>query len=509
MRSSTRSLVLTISVVSGLLLPTLSLIPLGSFWLWERGWLLYWALSAALIVVAAFLLQRWLLGPEAQERPVSAPTEAERSQADGDPGWTPAETAAWAEVQRIGATVDVTKLNSQDAVLALALDTIKAVAERLHPEVSEPEWQFTVPEALSLLERVSRRLGVFAVTNVPFADRMTVAQVLALYRWRGAVHVAEKAYDVWRMMRMLNPLTAATHELRERLSRQMLAWGQTQMTERFARAYVNEVGRAAIDLYGGRLRVASIEGLSQQARTDSAAIDARVVEPLRILIAGQTSAGKSSLVNAMAGAMEATVDALPATSAFVPYVIQKSDLPRTHLIDSPGLDTSPASSLALLDQSLQCDMILWVVAAHRADRDLDRRVLSEFRKRYQSLPDRRQPPLLVVLSQIDRLRPLADWDPPYDLGRDNRPKASSIKSAIEIVSQDLGVSAPDVVPVSLAQAGTYNLDALWAKIYAALPDARRAQLIRQIRATTGSWDWRRAWDQTVAAGRVIAQVIKQ
>ena len=36
-------------ITLGLLLPTLTLLPLGSLWLWERGLLLYWALAACAV----------------------------------------------------------------------------------------------------------------------------------------------------------------------------------------------------------------------------------------------------------------------------------------------------------------------------------------------------------------------------------------------------------------------------------------------------------------------------
>lgn len=258
MSKSGHSIATIIALVIALALPALSLIPLGSLWLWQHGLLLHWAIGAATVVGSAVLAERWFLRRigVAGNGPVKSTAEAAP-----DSGWSAAEEIAWKDVQTIAASVDSSRLTSRDAVLTLGIETISAVARRLHPEVADPVWRFTVPEAFGIIEQVSRRLGTFTRTSIPFSDRMTVAQMLALYRWRGAVGVAERAYDIWRLVRIVNPMTAATQEVRERLSRQMLAWGHAHVTESLARAYVNEVGRAAIDLYGGRLRVAGEDTL--------------------------------------------------------------------------------------------------------------------------------------------------------------------------------------------------------------------------------------------------------
>ena len=248
-----RNLVL-LSVVSGLVLPSLTLIPLGSLWLWERGLILYWAsLTALLVALAAFVQRRLLREPVQRNANVDAATD-DGLTAD-IAAWTPLETLAWHDVVALAGRVDPGRVTSQDDALALGLETIEAVAHRLHPEVRQPVWQFTVPEAFAMLERVSRRLGSFVDEHVPLSDRLTVAQALALYRWRGALGVAEKAYDIWRVVRLANPVAAATNEARERLSKHLLQWGREHFTRQLAEAYVKEVGRAAIDLYGGRMGV--------------------------------------------------------------------------------------------------------------------------------------------------------------------------------------------------------------------------------------------------------------
>ena len=42
-------------VFLGLLLPTLALLPLGSLWLWQHGYLIYWALATLLCTALAFV----------------------------------------------------------------------------------------------------------------------------------------------------------------------------------------------------------------------------------------------------------------------------------------------------------------------------------------------------------------------------------------------------------------------------------------------------------------------
>ena len=139
---------------------------------------------------------------------------------------------------------------------------------------------------------------MFAIENVPFGDRLTVAQMMAIYRWNGAVDWPRRPRTSGAFCRFINPLSAATHEIRERLSREMLQWGRDHVARRLAATYVKEIGRAAIDLYGGRLNVsgeALAAHVTRASEADQAQAAARVAEPLRILVAGQISAGKSSL----------------------------------------------------------------------------------------------------------------------------------------------------------------------------------------------------------------------
>jgi hypothetical protein len=495
-------------VALGLFIPALSLIPLGSIWLWQHGYLIYWAGFTLAAVGAAYLGQRWLFSEKTRPSAADSGETGEIDSEGATLGWSPLEERAWADVVSLAQCVDPDRLASQESFLRLGQETIDTVARRLHPERGDPLWQFTPPEALAIIERVARRLRLFLIESVPFGDRITVAQALGLYRWRGAVDYVERAYDVWRLIRLANPVTAATQEAREQLSKALVQWGRDEIGRRIAETYVRETGRAAIDLYGGRLRVSSeaLAGyVSPATAADSAAISNVRAEPLRILVAGQTSAGKSSLVNALAREAKAAVDALPATASFTPYVLEREGFPAALLIDSPGLGPDRAQFEAIVEKAADCDLVLWVVAVHRADRDVDRQALDVFRRHFAARLNRRRPPIVFVATHIDRVRPFDEWAPPYDFAVGTDAKAANVRAAIGAAAHDLGFAADEAVPVAMPDhAEPYNIDAAWGRIAEALPEAMRAQLLRCLNELKGRRSWSSVWSQASKAGRAIA-----
>jgi predicted GTPase len=484
-----------------LLLPAASLIPFGSLWLWEHGYLLYWAIPTCLVIGALYYVQMRLLLP-----PTSVPPPDAEPTAPADAAWTPRQVEAWEDVVALASRVKAERMMSRDAAVALGLETVETVAKRLHPERRDPLLQFTVPEALAVIERASENLRGFLVSSFPLGDRITVAQLMWLYRWRGAVELVERGYDLWRIVRLLNPVAAATQEMRERFTRQLYEMGREQLARRLARAYVKEVGRAAIDLYGGNLRVAG-EALQSHvtaaSRRDLDRPEKGEAEPVRILVAGQTGAGKSSLVNALANAVEAAVDVVPATSAFTPYRLTHEGLPAALIIDSPGIASADIPK-ALIEAANDCDMVLWVSPASRAARDTDARALAAIRAHFASQINRKRPPMLLVLTHIDALRPFNEWHPPYDLRVASSDKAKSIRDAMSAAGADLGFGAEEIVPVRVDIAvALYNVDVLWAKIIELMPEAQRARLLRTLRDIDAAPAWRSIWSQAAGAGRVL------
>ncbi len=290
-----------ILIATALLLPTLSLVPLGGLWLWQNGYVLWWALAALACIAIVTLLQRTLIAgalrrtPPADAAAASATGASTADAALADPTWSPLEANAWADVKVVASRVDLDKMTDLDAVVLLGRNTVDVVARRLHPTRDDAVWQFTLPEALAIAERVSRRLGTIIETNVPFGDRMTVSQFLAIYQWRHLIGTAERVYDIWRLVRLVNPATALTNEARERLSRALFQWGREHVMRGLVEAYVEEVGRAAIDLYGGRLKISHArisEVADSRHGPDDLAALARA--PITVLVAGGAEARETA-----------------------------------------------------------------------------------------------------------------------------------------------------------------------------------------------------------------------
>jgi uncharacterized protein len=233
-----------------LALPMLSLAVFGSIWLWQNGYVLHWAVAALLTTTTAFAVERWLLRDAFQDV-----RNDEELTADTDLRFaSETEAAAWRAVLKLAEDIEPDTINSRDSLIDLGKRTVETVARQMHPGHKNPTLKFTLPELLALIENVSAKLGPFVRETIPLGDKLTVGQFLAIYRWRGILDVADKAYDIWRIIRLMNPATAVAQELREKFTRQLYDWGRRELARRLTHAYIREVGRSAIDLYSGRLR---------------------------------------------------------------------------------------------------------------------------------------------------------------------------------------------------------------------------------------------------------------
>lgn len=484
-----------------LLLPPLLLMPLGVVWLWEQGQgLSFFALCLLAAMPAGYFVLRWR-----REREAPVPTELVTADTD----WPLREREAFDQVKALAESVEPLSLIDADEAFALARRTVEHVAHSYRPDDRNPLAAFTLPEGLLLLHRVSARLRRTVLETVPLSDRLTLSQLRRAHETVGRVSplvdVAQDIYDLYRAVRpAINPAGAVLGEARRLIFDAAWDAGKLRLQRKLTQLLVLEVGKAAIELYSGRLRRDALELDALADKTARAEATAAVSTlPLRILIAGQTNAGKSSLLNALAKDIVAPVSPLPGPPGFRVFEAKDADGPGFVFVDAPGLDMSQPAIEALSEDARRADIVLWTVAVTQAARDADARGLEAVRAWFRARPELNRPPILCVATHIDQLRPFAEWDPPYDIVAADRPKARAIREAVTSTAEELGLSAASIVPVSLAPGREpYNLDALHARIAASLPEARHAQIARAY-ATPVALEWRREFDRVVKAGRAL------
>lgn len=492
-----------------LLVPLLALMAAGTVWLWQRGWLLWWLLGGVSVTAVAWGALRlrhgtWRRADVTEQPTVTGP----------EPTWAPHEHAAWAAVRRLSSEADGTVLEHRRRMLASAEQTIEAVARHYHAERAEPVLEFTLPELLLLIERTSARLRVLLLEQVPLSHRLKAGHLMRAWGYRpmlaaGFEH-GRKVYALMRIARAVNPVYALVAELRDHLMDDLFQNLQANVRRKIVRIWIEELGRAAIELYSGRLRVDAQghAGVAEGEGLEGVATEAAAPGALRLLIAGRTNAGKSTLVNGLLGELDAGVDALPLTSGFDGYELRQEGVPSIHLIDSPGVDAEAELS-GFVERAFACDLVLWIAPANRADRAVDRAALDAMRARFAAEPARKMPPLIVVASHVDRLSPMREWAPPYNVDGPSAPKAQSIRAALETIAADLLVPIETVVPMRLDTVPPYNLDLLWLRLEAVMGEAQRVRWVRVLRSALGRRRRKQPWEQLAGAGRMVGSFLKR
>ena len=492
-------------------LPYAAVLIAGWIWLYQQGWLLAWGLVSALLLGgAAWINARY-------RKPISSPAAAD---APADPLWSPRAEAAWQDVEAYSIEVreSATPLDDPKRAWELFQEVLQRVARRYHPESTNPMLEVPIPHVLMVMELVSRDLRTSVVQNLPGSHLVTINDL----RWfqQAAVQSAKYqklyawGYNAFRVARLVwNPANALTREMANQTVVSWVDQGKTEAKNWLIDLLIRKAGFYAIELYSGKLSVEPARLAAYQTSTSVAQLEhaatqekAETAEPLRILIIGQVKAGKSSLVNALFGEVRAAVDIVPRTKGLTPYTLEKEGLPRALLYDTAGYDEAGAKTFLqkAQEQILQCDLVLLVCSAQSAARQSDRQLLDAIRQEFQARPDHPMPPVVVVMTHIDRLRPFAEWNPPYDIAHPHTPKAEQIAAALSAISTDLGVVPWQVVPVCLAEGRIYNVnEGLTPTILQRLPEAQRVRYLRCLQEFRDEYRWSQLWDQAVTAGQVL------
>lgn len=498
-------------------LPYLVLFVAGSFWLYQYGYLSIWLAVALLSTLAGWITWRWLRKKALPGMEVAAPPPSTLA---------PAGQAAWSHVEAIArrAASDDFAIDQPDAWRDLAAEVLRNVARHYHPERERPELQTPISHVLRVVELAAADVRRVFSQYVPGGHLLTLGDVTRTWRMAGlAMKQYQHYYLIYRILQpLLNVQAAAIREIRDYLAGGIVDDSGRRLKAWTVELVVRRLGYYAILLYSGQLT--DQPALAPDRRTRASLADERRAataeaacddEPLRILVAGQVKAGKSSLINALFGETKAAVDVVPRTRTVEPYLLERDGVRRALVLDTAGYEDANWSEDAQRDltrqiESVGCDLLLLVVSAINAARAPDRKLLDGLRRHYHEHPTRLPPPLLVVLTQIDRLRPPGQWDPPYNLARPDNIKAEQIAACAASVARSLDLALGDIVPVCLRADAVYNVDdALAAAVLEKLPAARRAQYLRCIRHFQTEDRLRQIWQQVVGAGRLVTELGRQ
>ena len=486
--------------------PFLLLLAAGLYWLWSQQLILLWGAIAAVSGLMGWLVSRAL------KRKRVPP---ETLQVDPSTLWSGKGIEAWEKVEAIAQRLHDREpdLESIDFYTETVQEVMETVALHFHPDRKNALFELRVPDALRVIELLSRDLRTTFSENIPGSHLLTVNDIVRGRRLATHGSALLKLYRI--VSAGIDPISAAVRELGFLATDNVLSDSTKTVKKWLVDAYVKKIGYYAIELYSGRL---VLEDDLAKTATKASRIDIEKAEeqaerlqeePLRILVIGQVNAGKSSLINALSAEMQAVVDVVPKTESVHPHVLEKNGLSKAVILDTAGYQEieEPLRALKpLLDAISRTDLILLVRSALNLAGGADKAMLDQLSARFREATGEAPPPVIVALSHIDRLRPFREWSPPYDVVTPANAKARSIRQAMEISAEQLGIDIDRIVPVNLKSGQLYNVEeGLLPAILQNLESATRLKYLRCLEEYKSRSQWQALWRQSKNAGRFIAR----
>lgn len=372
-------------------------------------------------------------------------------------------------------------------------EVLTAVARVYHPTVKYPLLNIYVPDAYQLLRGTVEDLDRWLQPLRPILQQVTVGQAYQAYEmYQQLEPSARKVLQVWNWSQwVFNPVAAAARQFSQKSSEQATQQLVVNLGQMLRQAALRNLARQAIALYSRTPLTEPLPPLSQPAAptpktqtlrqilAQAESPDTIAQQPVNILLVGRTGAGKSSLINTLFQADLARVDVLPSTDQIQTYQWQLDERESLTLWDTPGYEQVQGGDLRtqVLDVAHQADLLLLVTPALDPALQMDQAFLKEIKTEVSDLPT------IAVVSQVDRLRPLREWSPPYDWQWGDRPKEIAIREAVQYRAEQLGDWCDRLLPiVSLnTQRPAWNSEALAITLVELIDPAKQQRLARFLR----------------------------
>lgn len=368
---------------------------------------------------------------------------------------------------------------------------VATVAHHYHPKVKYPLLNIYVTQAYGLIRGTVDDMDRAMTQLAPVLNQVTVGQAYEAYEiYRKLEPSMGKLWRAWNWAQwLINPAAAAAKMASQKTSTQANQQLLVNLSQLLRETALRNLAQQTVALYGGDTLPAIFEADKSKGPETGAttatlqsiletATPAETVEkkPVSLMLVGRTGAGKSSLINTLFKTDLAEVDVLPSTDKIRQYRWQLDTGEALNLIDSPGYEQIAKEDFRdlVLDQAANADLLVLATPALDPALQSDKTFLHDLKTAEQ------QPPTMVVLTQVDRLRPVREWQPPYDWQMGQRPKEKSIREAVAYRVETLGQSAGAVVPLVTYDSSrtAWNDDTLALKLVETLGHAKQYRLAR-------------------------------
>lgn len=480
---------------------------------WKINWI--WGVVILVFAIWRWLLVKWTKSPLAEMEEAIAEINQELS------GNNELKAAADKE-QQINAALQqvIAKTQTDEPIWSdwqtfwqRCLELVSAIAQTYNPEVKRPLLNIYIPQAYGLIRGTVDDTDRMMQKLSPVLNRVSIGQAVEAFEvYRRLEPSARKLSRVFNWSQwFINPAAAAAKQATKKFNNQANQELLLNFAQLIREVALRNLAQQAIALYGDEtitLPEVAPDATLPKAKTQtikeilaSAQPQAEIAQkPVNIILVGRTGAGKSSLINTLFQSDRAEVDVLPSTDKIKNYTWRTPTQEVLNLLDTPGYEqvNRPELREQVLDYAATADLLLLVTPALDPALQMDWDFLQTLK---QDLPDLSA---IGIVTQVDRLRPIREWNPPYDWQEGLQPKEKSIRDAVTYRIEQLGDICDLVLPIVTEDLASnrpaWNVEALSEELIQAIAPSKQLRLARFLRDLE---------TRSTAAGKIIDRYTRQ